>query len=188
MHAYKKEFIDLSIELGVLRFGEFTLKSGRVSPYFFNAGIFNRGADLAALAEFELEMIRERVKALTGGTGADVFFDPVGGEVFDASLRSIAWGGRIVVIGFAGGTVPQIPANILLVKNVAAVGFYWGSYRDKAPDLLEAQFAQLFAWFRDAKLKPHVSHRLDLSEAAEAMTLLAERRSTGKVVLTTGVG
>jgi NADPH2:quinone reductase len=79
-------------------------------------------------------------------------------------------------------------SDLLLVKNVAAVGFYWGSYRDKAPDLLEAQFAQLFAWFRDGKLKPHVSHRLDLGQAAEAMTLLAERRSTGKVVLTMGAG
>ena len=142
------------------------------------------GAD--HLIDYRAEDIRERVKALTGGRGADVVFDPVGGEVFEASLRCVAWGARLVVIGFAGGVVPQIPANILLVKNIAAVGFYWGSYRKHAPELVEAQFAQLFDWFGEGKLKPHVSHTLDLARAAEALTLLAERRSTGKVVLTTG--
>ena len=81
----------------------------------------------------------------------------------------------------SGGNLPK-----LLVKNLAAVGFYWGSYRTQAPDLVAEEFAQLFAWFEAGKLKPHVSHRLDLAEGAEAMALLSERRSTGKVVLTTG--
>ena len=144
------------------------------------------GAD--DLIDYRSEDIRERVKAMTDGRGADVVFDPVGGDVFDASLRCTAWGGRILVIGFAAGRVPQIPANILLVKNLAAVGFYWGSYRSQAPDLVAEEFAQLFAWFEAGKLKPHVSHRLDLAEGAEAMALLGQRRSTGKVVLTTGSG
>jgi NADPH2:quinone reductase len=143
------------------------------------------GAD--HLIDYKREDIRGRVKALTGGHGADVVFDPVGGEVFDASLRCVAWGARLVVIGFAAGRVPQIPANILLVKNVAATGLYWGSYRKRAPGLLVPQFEQLFAWFRAGKLKPHVSHALDLAQAAEALALLGERRSTGKVVLTTGI-
>jgi NADPH2:quinone reductase len=142
------------------------------------------GAD--DLIDSRREDIRERVKALTEDRGADVVFDPVGGKVFEASLRSIAWGGRLLVIGFAGGEVQQIPANILLVKNVAALGFYWGSYRKHAPEMLAAQFAELFAWFEDGKLKPHVSHRLPLAEAGEALALLDSRRSTGKVVVTIG--
>lgn len=141
------------------------------------------GAD--HLIDYRREDIRDRVKALTDGRGADVVFDPVGGEVFEASLRAVAWGARLVVIGFAAGKVPQIPANILLVKNLAATGLYWGSYRKHAPDLVARQFADLFDWYRAGKLKPHVSHRLSLERAAEAMDLLSRRKSTGKVVLTT---
>lgn len=139
------------------------------------------GAD--ATIDYKAEDLRQRLKELTRGKGAEVYFDPVGGEAFEASLRAIAWEGRIVVIGFAGGTVPQIPANILLVKNCSAVGFYWGSYRRFAPDRLAAQFADLFAWFEAGKLKPHVSHRLPLAEAARAFELLQSRKATGKVVV-----
>lgn len=142
------------------------------------------GAD--HLIDYREEDIRARVKELTDGRGADVVFDPVGGDVFDATLRCTAWSGRIVVIGFAGGRVPQIPANHLLVKNVAALGFYWGSYRKHAPDMLRAQFADLMRWFEEGKLSPHVSHQYDLAETATAMELLTTRKSTGKVVLTTG--
>jgi NADPH2:quinone reductase len=106
--------------------------------------------------------------------------------MFEASLRSIAWEGRIVVIGFASGTVPQIPANILLVKNAAALGFYWGSYRKHDPERLRASFADLFRWHAEGRIRPHVSHRLPLAEAAEAVRLLTSRQSTGKVVLTVG--
>ncbi|MEQ8354999.1 MAG: NADPH:quinone oxidoreductase family protein [Kiloniellaceae bacterium] len=141
------------------------------------------GAD--HLVDYRREDIRERVKAITAGKGADVIFDPVGGDVFDASLRCIAWSGRLLVIGFAAGRVPQIPANLLLVKNVAVMGVYWGSYRKHAPERLVDEFRELFAWIEAGRLKPHVSHKLDLSRAAEAMALLLERRSTGKVVLTT---
>ena len=142
------------------------------------------GAD--HLIDSRQEDIRARVKALTGGRGADVVFDPVGGAVFEASLRAVAWGARLVVIGFAAGQVPQIPANILLVKNLSAIGLYWGSYRTRAPELVAAQFRELFDWTIAGKLKPHVSHRLDLSQAAEALALLTGRKSTGKIVLTTG--
>ncbi len=143
------------------------------------------GAD--DLIDYRKEDIRERVKAMTGGRGADVVFDPVGGDVFDASLRCTAWGGRILVIGFAAGRVPQIPANILLVKNIAAMGVYWGSYRKRAPARLAEEFAELFGWYEAGKLKPHVSHRFDLSEAPAAIEMLTSRKSTGKVVLTTGL-
>jgi NADPH2:quinone reductase len=88
------------------------------------------------------------------------------------------------VVGFAGGQVPQVPANILLVKNIAAIGFYWGSYRQHRPALVAAQFRELFDWWRDGRLKPLISHRFDLAEAPAALALLRERKSTGKVVLT----
>jgi len=135
--------------------------------------------------------LRGRVKAIAaelGKDGADVVFDPVGGAIFAESLRCVAWGARLLVIGFAAGEVQQIPANHLLVKNVAAVGFYWGAYRRRAPELLRAQFRDLCAWFAEGRLRPQVSHTRDLAEAAAALQLLAERKVTGKLVLTTGQG
>jgi NADPH2:quinone reductase len=142
------------------------------------------GAD--HLIDYSREDIRERVRALTGGRGVDVVYDPVGGDVFDASLRSIAWEGRIIVIGFAGGRVPQIPANLVMVKNCDIIGFYWGSYRKRKPAIIRDSYQQLFRWFEAGKLKPHVSQRSDLADVAEAFRALLTRRSTGKLVLTTG--
>jgi len=134
------------------------------------------------------EDIRERVLEITGGRGADVVFDPVGGDIFDASLRCTAWGGRLLVIGFAGGRVPKIPANILLVKNLAVLGLYWGAYRRRAPDLLAAEFAQLFDWYANGQIRPRVSHSADLAHAAKALALLRSREATGKIVLTVADG
>jgi NADPH2:quinone reductase len=154
-----------------------------------------RGADKLEIArrhgadhtlDSETDDVRAAVRELTGARGADVVFDPVGGAMFDASLRAIAWEGRILLIGFASGTVPQIPANILLVKNAAALGFYWGSYRKHDPERLRASFAELFRWHAEGRIRPDVSHRLPLAEAAEAVRLLTSRQSTGKVVLTIG--
>ena len=142
------------------------------------------GAD--HLIDYTREDLRERVKALTGGRGVDVVYDPVGGDAFDQSLRSIAWEGRIIIIGFAAGRIPQIPANLVLVKNIDVIGFFWGSYRRYKPELQAQSFQQLFRWYEEGKLKPHVSHRLPLAEVAQALDLLKTRKSTGKVVLTTG--
>src|SRR5215475_6870574 len=125
------------------------------------------GAD--DLIDYSREDIRERVKAITGGKGADVVYDPVGGDAFDASLRSIAWGGRIVVIGFASGRIPQAPANILLVKNIDVIGYYWGSYQGRRPELLRDSYTKLLRWFEEGKLKPHVSQHYDLKDVAPAM-------------------
>ncbi len=144
----------------------------------------SHGAD--HLIDYRSEDIRERVKALTGGRGAEVVFDPVGGQVFLDSLRAVAWGGRLLVIGFAAGKVPEIPANILLVKNLAVLGLYWGAYRQRAPELLRTQFEDLTGWYAEGRLKPRISHRLDLAEAGRALDLLLTRKATGKVVLTTG--
>jgi NADPH:quinone reductase len=142
------------------------------------------GAD--HLIDYTREDLRERVKGITAGRGVDVVYDPVGGDAFDQSLRCIAWEGRIIIIGFAAGRIPQIPANLVLVKNIDVIGFFWGSYRRYKPELQAQSFQQLFHWFEAGKLKPHVSHRLPLEQVREALELLKTRKSTGKVVLTTG--
>lgn len=128
--------------------------------------------------------LKSTIRELTAGRGVDVAYDPVGGSMFDLSLRTIAWEGRIVVIGFASGTVPQIPANVLLVKNAAVLGFYWGSYRKHDPERLRDGFHELFDWHRQGRIRPHVSQTLPLEQAADGIRLLTERKSTGKVVLT----
>src|SRR5947207_3654839 len=139
------------------------------------------GAD--HLIDYSREDIRERVKAITAGKGADVIYDPVGGDAFDAGLRSIAWGGRIIIIGFAGGRIPQIPANIVLVKNIDIIGFYWGSYQAHKPELIGPGYHQLFKWYEEGKLHPHVSEQVDLKDAGRALELLKQRKATGKVVV-----
>lgn len=136
--------------------------------------------------DYKAEDVRERVKALTGGRGADVVYDPVGGAVFDASLRCTAPNGRILVIGFASGTVPQIPANILLVKNLTVIGYYWGAYRRLDSQGLRASYEELLGWFAEGRLKPVVSQTYDLADAVAAIGSLKQRTATGKVVLTTG--
>jgi NADPH2:quinone reductase len=145
------------------------------------------GAD--HVIDYKIEDIRERVKALAKKLnlgGVDVVYDPVGGEVFEASLRVVNWNARILVIGFAGGPVPQIPANILLVKNVAAMGFYFGSWRQHRPDVVARAFSSLDAMVRAGQLRPLVSHRLPLGDFRAALELIQSRQSTGKVVLLTG--
>ena len=142
------------------------------------------GAD--HVIDYRVENLRGRLREIADGGGVDVVYDPVGGDGFDAALRSTNWNGRLIVVGFAGGTVQQIPANILLVKNLSVHGFYWGSYRQHQPDLLPPAFAQMFSWWESGKLKPRISGRYDLAEAKTALRLVAERKATGKIVLTTG--
>ena len=129
--------------------------------------------------------LRTRVKDLTDQRGADVVFDPVGGDVFDASMRCVAWSGRLVVIGFASGTVPAPRANVLMVKNIAVLGLHWQSYRTHAPDLLQRQFTELFRWYAAGLLHPHIGELHDLADAPTALQRLIDRKSQGKIVLTT---
>ena len=148
-----------------------------------------RGADKLAVAaqagadhllDSDTADIRAEVKAMGG---ADVVYDPVGGAQFDAALRALKPGGRILPLGFASGAVPQIPANIILVKNITVIGFYWGGYRVLDRSVLTSSFATLFGWYGEGRLKPHISHVLPLSAANEALALLRDRKATGKVVV-----
>jgi len=143
-----------------------------------------RGADHGI--DSRADDLRDQIRALTGGRGADVIYDPVGGAVFDASLRAVAPDGRIVVIGFASGTVPQIPANLLLVKNVTVIGFDWGAYRRLAPARVRASLAWVLAGWAAGRLSPLVSEVRPLAEAAEALARLRARQVSGKIVLTVG--
>jgi NADPH2:quinone reductase len=139
-----------------------------------------RGAD--DLIDYATEKLTERVMALTSGKGADVCFDPVGGDLFDAALSSLGWGGRILLVGFVGG-VPQIPANRLLVKHRAALGSSLRYFRWHAPDKLRQSVEELMRWYGEGKLRPLVSHRLPLSRTVEAIRLLTDRKAHGKVIV-----
>jgi len=136
---------------------------------------------------YRTEDFRARVLEITDGRGADVVFDPVGGDVFLTSLRCVAWDARLVIIGFASGTRQKIPANILLVKNIAAYGFAWTQYRREAPEMVYDSMERLFGWWREGKLAPHISEVFDLADAATAMRRLTGRQATGRIVLTTGL-
>ena len=127
--------------------------------------------------------LREAVLEETRKRGVDVVFDPVGGDPFKAALRVTAPGGRILPIGFASGEIPQIPANIVLVKNLSIMGIYWGSYYQLWPEGIAESFRQLLTWYGEGKLRPHISHQLPLPEANEGLALLQSRKATGKVVL-----
>lgn len=143
-----------------------------------------RGAD--HLINYSDEDIRDRVKEITGGKGADVIYDPVGGKAFDAAMRSINWEGRIVVIGFASGDFNQARTNIIMVKNIAVMGFYWGSYSMHNPSAIGDSMTELIGMWEEGKLKPHISHTMPLEQAGEALALMMGRQSTGKMVLTVG--
>src|SRR6266446_1832473 len=138
------------------------------------------GAD--AIINYATEKLTERVMELTDGQGADVCFDPVGGDLFDAALSSLGWGGRILLIGFVGG-IPNIPANRLLVKHRAALGSSLRYFRWHAPDKLRRSVDELLEWYAKGTLKPLVTHRLPLERGAEAIRLLSDRKAHGKVVI-----
>ena len=143
------------------------------------------GAD--DLVNYATEKLTERVMALTGEKGADVCFDPIGGELADAALSALGWGGRMLLVGFVGG-VQQIPANRLLVKNRAALGCSLRYYRNQAPDKLRRSVEALLAWYREGRLRPLVSHRLPLERTVEAIKLLTDRKALGKIVVVPGRG
>ncbi|MGH7264908.1 MAG: NADPH:quinone oxidoreductase family protein [Candidatus Rokuibacteriota bacterium] len=142
-----------------------------------------RRAGAEVLIDYRTEDWVERVKAATGGRGADVVYDPVGGDVFDGSSRCIAFEGRLLVIGFAGGRIPSIAANRILLKNMSVVGVYWGRYQDENPALVERWMEALMALYEKGAVRPVIFGRYPLREAARALQALAARESHGKVIL-----
>ncbi len=136
------------------------------------------GAD--HLIDSDTTDLKAAVKSLGG---ADVVYETVGGDHFTAAMGATRPEGRILTIGFAGGSVPQIAANHLLVKNISVIGFYWGGYLGFHPDALATSLTELMHWYSSGRLHPHVSQVLPLSRAGEALALLRDRRSTGKVVV-----
>lgn len=140
-----------------------------------------QGAD--ALIDYSKESLKEAVKKLTKGQGADVIYDPVGGALGEECLSCIGWNGRYLVIGFASGPIPNIAANRLLLKGAAAVGVFWGAFLMREPKLNWENFQQLFNWYAEGRLKPQVSKTYPLGQAARALRDMMERKVTGKVVL-----
>ena len=140
------------------------------------------GAD--ELIDYSQNSLKDEIKRLTGGKGVDVIYDPVGGDLFDQAVRGLAWNGRLLVVGFASGRIPELPANLVLLKGAAVLGVFWGSFAQRQPADNAANFQQLFAWFAEGKLKPLVSKTYPLAEAGVAIGELAGRKAVGKLVVT----
>ena len=131
--------------------------------------------------------LRDQVYAAVGKKGVDVVVENVGGDIFDACLRAIAWSGRIIVVGFAGGRIPEVKAGHLLVKNISLIGLQFSNYRDREPEKCLAVRSQLFELYRAGRLKPYVMATFPLAQYMEALGLVRDRKVIGKVVLTTGL-
>ena len=139
------------------------------------------GADV--LIDYTKEDLREALKAATGGRGPDVIYDPVGGPYSEPALRSIAYRGRHLVIGFAAGDIPKLPWNLMLLKSASVVGVFWGDFARREPQKNLAAMREMLGWMAEGKLKPLVSKRYQLAETAQALNDMAERKVTGKVVI-----
>ena len=133
--------------------------------------------------DYSQASLKEEIKRLTGGQGVDVIYDPVGGELFDQAVRGLAWQGRLLVVGFASGTIPQMAANLVLLKGAAVLGVFWGAFAQRQPEDNATNFRQLFAWHAEGKLKPLVSKTYPLAEAGVAIEALGQRRAVGKLVV-----
>ncbi len=140
------------------------------------------GAD--STINYTTEDLKTRVRELTDGRGADVVYDPVGGPYSEPALRSTAWEGRFLVIGFAAGDIPRIPLNLALLRGCSIVGVFWGSFVAREPERHRANVAELVEWWTSGRLAPYTSATYPLERAADALRELAERRATGKVVVT----
>jgi NADPH2:quinone reductase len=142
------------------------------------------GAD--ALINYATSDLRERIREVTAGKGVDVAYDPVGGGYAEPALRSLAPGGRYLVIGFASGEIPKIALNLLLLKVVSMVGVFWGAFAKAQPQRNAANLAELFTWYTQGRLRPHVSATFPLERYREALDAVVQRKVLGKVVLVMG--
>ena len=139
------------------------------------------GAD--EVINYTTESLRDRLKAITNGLGPDVICDPVGGDLAEPAFRSIAWGGRYLVVGFAGGAIPSLPLNLPLLKGASVVGVFWGAFEQREPAANARHLAQLMAWATDGTIAPVVSARYRLDQSAAALRAMLDRRVVGKVVV-----
>jgi NADPH2:quinone reductase len=140
------------------------------------------GAD--DLINYQTTSLRDRIKELTGETGVDVVFEPVGGDIFDQCTRVMNWEGRLLIIGFASGRIPMAPANLILVKNYSLIGVVFGAHIEKFPESVKPRIQELFRWYKDGSLKPYISRTFPLDQAAVALNEMAARNVRGKIVLT----
>lgn len=139
------------------------------------------GAD--ELLDYSKEDLKERLRALTNGEGADVIYDPVGGKYAEPAVRATAWEGRYLVIGFAAGEIPKIPLNLLLLRGSAALGVSWGQYTRRDPERFRAQIGEMLGWVKSGKLSPHIDHIFPLTEVTDAFAAISGRKVMGKVLL-----
>ena len=139
------------------------------------------GAD--HLIDYSQQDLRSALKDIVGKRGVDVVYDPVGGDMFEAALRSTAWGGRVLVVGFASGDIPKVPVNLALLKGCSIVGVFWGAFRLNYTEEDNENFKELFAWYAQGKLKPFTSKTYTLSEAALALNDLKNRKAIGKLII-----
>ncbi|WP_306396687.1 NADPH:quinone oxidoreductase family protein [Telluria beijingensis] len=139
------------------------------------------GADV--LVNYEREDLREALRAATDGRGPDVIYDPVGGKYSEPALRSIAWRGRHLVVGFAAGEIPRLPWNLMLLKGASVVGVFWGDFTRKEQEAHLAAMKRITGWIAEGKLKPLVSRRYPLADTAQALNDMAARQVVGKVII-----
>ncbi|HEY2336693.1 MAG TPA: NADPH:quinone oxidoreductase family protein, partial [Burkholderiales bacterium] len=123
--------------------------------------------------DYAKEDLRERIQAITGKSGVDVVYDPVGGPYTEPAFRSLAWRGRLLVVGFAAGEIPKLPLNLALLKGASVIGVFWGDFVRREPKEFERSLRQLGEWYRQGKLRPHVSQTFPLEKAVEALKLMA---------------
>ncbi|CAB3721177.1 NADPH:quinone oxidoreductase family protein [Trinickia soli] len=140
------------------------------------------GAD--ATIRYDIEDLRERLRELTDGRGPEVIYDPVGGAFAEPAFRSIGWRGRYLVVGFASGEIPKLPLNLALLKGASIVGVFWGEFAKREPQRNAQAFEELVHWLREGRLRPHISARYRLEETPRALADMAQRRVTGKIVIT----
>ena len=141
----------------------------------------SRGAE--EVLDYTADDFRDRLKALTGGRGVDIVYDPVGGDIAESALRSVGWRGRYLVVGFAAGGIPKLPTNLLLLKGSALAGVFWGEFVRREPEANAANTRQLLAWLREGGLHPLISARYPLTRAPEALDALLGRQAIGKLVI-----
>ena len=141
----------------------------------------NAGAD--ELINYSETSLKDAVRKLTNGQGLDVIYDPVGGDLFDEAVRTLNWRGRLLVVGFASGRIPELPINLTLLKGASVVGVFWGAFTQREPEANLANFQELFAMYAKGQIKPLVSQTYGLEDYAAAINALGQRKAVGKVVV-----